>query len=89
MNRYYGFLYVRGGIGRSPTSVDVRWPLLPDPEIEPQSFELDRVWLRFRDPAVEAVFLSETVRSSINAICAPLESMTYSLLGPPSMTRSR
>jgi len=42
--------------------------LLPDPEIEPQSFELDRVWLRFRDPAVEAVFLSETVRSSINAI---------------------
>jgi signal transduction histidine kinase len=44
--------------------------LLPDPEIEPQSFELDRVWLRFRDPAVEAVFLSETVRNSINAIRA-------------------
>lgn len=44
--------------------------MLPDPEIEPQSFELDRVWLRFRDPAVEAVFLDETVRNSINAIRA-------------------
>ena len=48
----------------------MRWRVLPDPEIEPQSFELDRVWLRFRDPAVEAVFLEETVRSSINAIRA-------------------
>src|ERR1700733_8357182 len=45
-------------------------PVLADAEIEPQSFELDRVWLRFRDPAVEAVFLDETVRSSINTIRA-------------------
>jgi len=35
-------------------------------------FELDRVWLRFRDPAVEAVFLSDTLRSSINFIRAYL-----------------
>ena len=45
-------------------------PVLADAEIEPHSFELDRVWLRFRDPAVEAVFLNESVRSSINAIRA-------------------
>ena len=34
------------------------------------SFELDRVWLRFRDPAVESVFVSETLRQSINFIRA-------------------
>lgn len=48
----------------------MRWPVLPDPDIEPQSFELDLVWLRFRDPAVEAVFLNETVHNSINTIRA-------------------
>jgi len=35
-------------------------------------FELDRVRLRFRDPAVESVFLSDTLRSSINFIRAYL-----------------
>ena len=44
--------------------------MLPVPEIELQAFELDRVWLRFRDPAVEAAFLGDTVRSSINTIRA-------------------
>ena len=37
-----------------------------------QPFELDPVWLRFRDPAVESVFLSDTLRSSINFIRAYL-----------------
>src|SRR5262245_56092540 len=48
---------------------------LPDatrPKSEDQGFELDRVRLRFRDPAVEAVFLSDTLRSSINFIRAYL-----------------
>lgn len=44
--------------------------MLPDSKVESRSFELDRVWLRFRNPAVEAVFLDETVRSSINVIRA-------------------
>ena len=41
-----------------------------EPEVNVPSFELDRVWLRFRDPEVEATFLSETVRKSINTIRA-------------------
>ncbi len=40
------------------------------PKSEDQGFELDRVWLRFRDPAVESVFLSDMLRSSINFIRA-------------------
>ena len=39
---------------------------------EELAFELDRVWLRFRDPAIETVFLSDTLRSSINFIRAYL-----------------
>jgi signal transduction histidine kinase len=42
------------------------------PKSEDQGFELDRVWLRFRDPTVEAVFLSDTLRYSINFIRAYL-----------------
>jgi signal transduction histidine kinase len=37
-----------------------------------EAFELDRMWLRFRDPTVEAVFLNATLRSSINFIRAYL-----------------
>jgi signal transduction histidine kinase len=46
-------------------------------------FELDRVWLRFRDPAVEAVFLADTLRYSINFIRAYLVGATalYALFG--------
>ena len=57
--------------------------MLPETEIEPKSFELDRVWLRFRDPAVEAVFLNETVRGSINTIRAYFIAGTglYALFG--------
>ncbi len=39
---------------------------------EELAFELDRVWLRFRDPAIESVFLSDMLRSSINFIRAYL-----------------
>src|SRR5580765_5163921 len=35
-------------------------------------FELNRVWLRFRDPAVERIFLDDTIRRSINFIRAYL-----------------
>jgi signal transduction histidine kinase len=35
-------------------------------------FELDRIWLRFRDPAVESVFISDMLRTSINFIRAYL-----------------
>ena len=47
----------------------------PDPNrlaTEEQSFELDRIWLRFRDPAVETVFLRDTLVTSINFIRAYL-----------------
>jgi signal transduction histidine kinase len=39
---------------------------------EEKAFELDRVRLRFRAPAIESVFLSATMRSSINFIRAYL-----------------
>ena len=45
---------------------------MSSPKGEDQGFELDRVWLRFRDPAVEAVFVSDMLRSSINFIRAYL-----------------
>lgn len=35
-------------------------------------FELNRIWLRFRDPAVERIFLDDTIRRSINFIRAYL-----------------
>jgi signal transduction histidine kinase len=37
-----------------------------------QLFELDRIWLRFRDPAVEDTFLDTTLRQSINFVRAYL-----------------
>ena len=40
------------------------------PKSEDHGFELDRVWLRFRDPTAESVFLSDMLRSSINFIRA-------------------
>jgi signal transduction histidine kinase len=42
------------------------------PKPEDYGFELDRIWLRFRDPAVESVFLSDMLRTSINFIRAYL-----------------
>ena len=42
------------------------------PKSEDHGFELDRVWLRFRDPAIESLFLSDMLRSSINFIRAYL-----------------
>jgi signal transduction histidine kinase len=45
-------------------------PVSAEPEVKLPSFDLDRVWLRFRDPEVEATFLNETVRKSINTIRA-------------------
>jgi signal transduction histidine kinase len=39
---------------------------------EEQSFDFDPIWLRFRDPAVEAVFLRDTLVKSINFIRAYL-----------------
>ena len=47
-------------------------PTTTRPKSEELAFELDRVWLRFRDPAIETVFLSDTLRSSINFIRAYL-----------------
>jgi len=46
-------------------------------------FELDRVWLRFRDPEVESVFLDDTLRYSINFIRAYLVGATglFALFG--------
>jgi len=41
-----------------------------DSDVTQPSFELDPVWLRFCDPDVEAVFLDQTVRNSINTIRA-------------------
>ena len=59
---------------------------LPDttrPKSEDQGFELDRVRLRFRDPAVETEFLSYTLRYSINFIRAYLVGATclYAMFG--------
>src|SRR5262245_5442017 len=42
------------------------------PKTDDHAFELDRVRLRFRDPKVESVFLSATLRSSVNFIRAYL-----------------
>ena len=47
-------------------------PTAQRPKSEELAFELDRVWLRFRDPAIETVFLSDTLHSSINFIRAYL-----------------
>jgi signal transduction histidine kinase len=47
-------------------------PTTTQPKSEDLAFELDRVWLRFRDPAIETVFLSDTLHSSINFIRAYL-----------------
>src|SRR5579871_6366707 len=40
--------------------------------LDPVRFDLDWLWLRFRDPAVEAVFTRETFVQSINFIRAYL-----------------
>ena len=45
-------------------------PVRADPDVTLPNYELDRVWLRFRDPDVEATFLDQTVRASINTIRA-------------------
>jgi two-component system, cell cycle sensor histidine kinase PleC len=42
------------------------------PKGEDQAFALDRVWLRFRDPAVESIFVSDMLRYSVNFIRAYL-----------------
>jgi signal transduction histidine kinase len=42
------------------------------PKTDEQLFELDRVWLRFRDPAVENKFLDDTLRQSVNFVRAYL-----------------
>ncbi|HYM18998.1 MAG TPA: hypothetical protein VEU06_10580, partial [Micropepsaceae bacterium] len=39
---------------------------------EQQLFELDRVWLRFRNPDVERRFVDTTLRQSVNFIRAYL-----------------
>jgi signal transduction histidine kinase len=59
----------------SPNTIRLKSEELP--------FELDRVWLRFRDPAVESVFLDDTLRYSINFIRAYLVGATglYALFG--------
>src|SRR5580704_10117155 len=53
------------------------------PKTDEQAFELDRVWLRFRDPSVEHVFEHDTLRQSINFIRAYLIAGTclYILFG--------
>jgi two-component system cell cycle sensor histidine kinase PleC len=50
---------------------------------EEQTFELDRIRLRFKDPAVERTFLDHTLRASINFIRAYLVAGTglYMLFG--------
>src|SRR4051812_38206562 len=47
-------------------------PVSDTAKSDEQPFELDHVWLRFRDPVIEQVFVRDTLVSSINFIRAYL-----------------